>query len=128
MRQWRWIEEPVVRAIHEALLAEHGGALGLRDGAALAAALARPQQLAAAGNPDTEDLAAAYGYAIARQRPFSDGNKRTALVCSELFLLMHGIELQADDAACVSIMLAITAGEIDEADFAALLRATSIAR
>lgn len=128
MKKWRWIEEAVVWAIHEAQLAEHGGQVGVRDRGLLASALARPQNLAIYGNPDAADLAAAYGFGIARNHPFIDGNKRTAFVCSELFLLMHGIELQADDAACVSIMLALAAGELPEADFAAWLRATSTAR
>jgi death-on-curing protein len=128
MSRWRWIEEPVVWAIHEAQLAEHGGSVGVRDRGLLASALARPQNLVAYGNPDVADLSAAYGFGIARNHPFIDGNKRTAFVCSEVFLLMHGKILQADDIACIATMLALAAGELTEADFAAWLRATSIAR
>ena len=117
-----WIEESVVWAVHEAQLAEHGGSAGVRDAGLLASALARPLNLAAYGEPDVATLAAAYGYGIARNHPFIDGNKRTAFVCTELFLLLNGASLTADDAQCVATMLALAAGELGEADFAAWLR------
>jgi death on curing protein len=123
MSQWIWIEEAVVWAVHEAQLAEHGGSAGVRDGGLLASALARPLNLAAYGEPDVAALAAAYGYGIARNHPFIDGNKRTAFVCSELFSVLNGASLTADDANCVATMLALAAGELDEAAFAAWLRA-----
>ncbi len=126
MNQWTWIEESVVWAVHEAQLAEHGGSAGVRDPGLLASALARPLNLAAYnGAADAAGLAAAYGFGIARNHPFIDGNKRTAFVCAELFLALNGYQLQAEDANCVSTMLALAAGEISEAEFAAWLRTHS---
>jgi death-on-curing protein len=122
MSQWIWIEEAVVWAVHEAQLAEHGGSAGVRDSGLLASALARPLNLAAYGEPDVAALASAYGYGIARNHPFIDGNKRTAFVCTELFLMLNGANLTADDANCVATMLALAAGDLAEADFAAWLR------
>lgn len=122
MSQWIWIEEAVVWAVHEAQLAEHGGSAGVRDAGLLASALARPLNLAAYGEPDVAALAAAYGYGIARNHPFIDGNKRTAFVCTELFLALNGASLSADDANCVATMLALAAGDLAEADFASWLR------
>jgi len=122
MSQWIWIEEAVVWAVHEAQLAEHGGSAGVRDSGLLASALARPLNLAAYGEPDAAALAAAYGFGIARNHPFIDGNKRTAFVCTELFLALNDHSLQADDAQCVSIMLALAAGDLPEAEFANWLR------
>lgn len=122
MSQWIWIEEAVVWAVHEAQLAEHGGSAGVRDSGLLASALARPLNLAAYGEPDAAALAAAYGFGIARNHPFIDGNKRTAFVCTELFLALNDHSLQADDAQCVSIMLALAAGDLPEAEFADWLR------
>jgi death on curing protein len=127
MSQWTWLEEPVVWAIHEAQLAEHGGSAGVRDAGLLASALARPLNLAAHGEADAAALAAAYGFGVARNHPFIDGNKRTAFVCCELFLTLNGQLLVADDALCVSTMLALAAGELPEADFAAWLRTHSTA-
>lgn len=117
-----WIEEAVVWAVHEAQLAEHGGSAGVRDAGLLSSALARPENLAAYGTPDLADCAAAYGYGVARNHPFIDGNKRTAFVCTELFIELNGHSLLADDAECVRIMLAVAAGEIEETAFAAWLR------
>ena len=122
MNHWIWIEEAVVWAVHEAQLAEHGGSAGVRDSGLLASALARPLNLAACGEPDVAALAAAYGYGIARNHPFIDGSKRTAFVCTELFLMLNGANLTANDANCVATMLALAAGDLAEADFAAWLR------
>ena len=123
-----WIEEAVILAVHEAQLAEHGGPAGVRDAGLLASALARPVNLAAYGKPDAAACAAAYGFGIARNHPFIDGNKRTAFVCVELFLALNGVELAAEDAACVTATLALAAGKIDEAAFADWLRQHVVAR
>jgi len=119
---WIWLEAAVLRAVHEEQLAEHGGAAGIRDEGLFESALARPQHLAAYGEPDLCDLAAAYGFGLARNHPFIDGNKRTAFVAVELFLLVNGQELMASDESCVLTMLAVAAGQMDEAAFAAWLR------
>jgi death-on-curing protein len=120
---WVWLDAAVLRAVHEEQLAEHGGPPGTRDDRLLESALARPQHLAAYGNADVADLAAAYGWGLARNHPFVDGNKRTAFVAVELFLQLNGHDLVADDAACVLTMLAVAAGQTDEATFARWLRA-----
>ncbi len=91
-------------------------------------AIARPQQLAHYGEPDATELAAAYAFGIARNRPFVDGNKRTAFVAAELFLALNGLELIAEDVDCVVTMLAVAAGQMDEATFARWLRDHSALR
>ncbi|WP_448189701.1 type II toxin-antitoxin system death-on-curing family toxin [Azospirillum sp. sgz301742] len=116
---WVWVDEAVVLAIHDEQLAEHGGASAVRDLTLLQSALARPRHLEAYGAPDAAALAAAYAYGIARNHPFVDGNKRTALVVAELFLALNGYELAADDAACVTAFLALAAGTLDEGALAA---------
>jgi death on curing protein len=63
-------------------------------------------------------LTAAYAYGMARNHPFTDGNKRTALVLSEMFLVLNGYELVADDAACVMTFLALADGSLTEAELA----------
>lgn len=125
---WRWLDSDVLYAVHSEQLAEHGGLAGLRDANALESALARAEQLAHYGSPDVAELAAAYGFGIARNHPFSDGNKRTAFVATELFLVLNGFELQATDTDCVVTMLGVAAGDIDEASFAAWIRAHIQAR
>jgi len=128
-RAWVWIDPAVLLAVHDEQLLEHGGALGTRDMSLFESAIARPQQLAHYETPDAADLAAAYAFGIARNHPFVDGNKRTAFVAAELFLALNGLELHADDGACVATMLAVAAGQIDEATFARwLLQEQSAAR
>ena len=122
MTRWVWLDPTVVIAIHEAQIAEHGGSAGMRDAGLLESALARPRNLVAYGAPDHADLAAAYGYGIARNHPFVDGNKRSAFVSVELFLALNKLRLVADDSDCVMTMLAVAAGDIDETKFAAWIR------
>jgi death-on-curing protein len=117
-----WIERSIILAVHDEQLAEHGGAVGIRDEGLMDSALGRPANLAAYGEPDVADLAAAYGVGLAKNHPFVDGNKRTAFVATELFLVLNGYKLAATDADCVLTMLAVAAGDLDEAAFAAWLR------
>lgn len=117
-----WILESVVHAIHDEQLAEHGGLQGVHDITLLQSALARPQNLAGYDQPDIAQLAASYGYGISRNHPFLDGNKRTAFVVVELFLIMNGHELIADDASCVLTMLDVASGEITEEAFTSWIR------
>lgn len=117
-KAWVWIESSVIRAIHEEQLAEHGGIPGFRDRGLLESALDKPMNLAAYGKPSIAELAASYGYGIARNHAFLDGNKRAAFVAVELFLALNGSELVADDVDCVMAMLQVSAGEIPEAAFA----------
>ena len=122
IKPWVWIASNVLYAVHDEQLAEHGGLVGLRDANALESAIARAQQLAHYGSPDAADLAAAYGYGIARNHPFSDGNKRTAFVAVELFLALNGHDLTVDDADCILTMLRMAAGDTEEVAFAQWIR------
>lgn len=119
---WVWIDPAVILAVHEEQLAEHGGAAGVRDTGMLESAQARPRNLALYGQPDVCELAASYAFGLARNHPFVDGNKRSAFVACELFLALNGWRLIASDADCVMTMLALAAGELDEAGVADWLR------
>jgi len=121
-KQYKWILESIVHAVHDEQLAEHGGLQGTRDLTLLQSALARPQNLASYGEPDIAELAASYGYGISRNHPFNDDNKRTAFVAVELFLMLNGYELVADDGACVLTMLDVASGNITEEAFASWIR------
>jgi death-on-curing protein len=122
VRSFVWLLDAVVLAAHDEQLVEHGGGAGLRDQGLLASALARPRNLAAYGNPDHADCAAAYAFGIARNHPFVDGNKRTAFVALETFLVLNGKALTVDDAEAVSVMLRLAAGELSERELADWIR------
>jgi death-on-curing protein len=120
-----WVREDVVLAVHLRQLAEHGGGEGVRGEGLLRSALARPQNLLAYGDPppDLSSLAAAYAYGIARNHPFVDGNKRTALIVARLFLLLNGATLVATQEEKYSTFLALAAGELSEDGLADWVRA-----
>ena len=122
LNRWRWISLSVVLAIHDRQLAEHGGADGIRDRNAIESALARPLNLAAYGNPDAADLAAAYAYGLASNHGFLDGNKRTAWVAARLFLADNGQRLEFDPLDAIRIVENVAAGRIGEAVLAGWFR------
>mgnify|MGYP004700931917 CR=1 FL=1 len=119
---WRWIDKQALLLLHGESVAEHGGATGMRDAGLLDSALARAANLAAYGDPDIAALAATYGYGIARNHPFVDGNKRAAFLSVGLFLALNGYRLVTSQAEATVVIFALAAGEIDEAEFAAWLR------
>jgi death-on-curing protein len=120
-----WVREDVVLAVHLRQLAEHGGGEGVRDEGLLRSALARPQNLLAYGDPppDLASLAAAYAYGIARNHPFVDGNKRTALVVARLFLLLNGVNLVATQEEKYLTFLKLADGELSEGELTNWVRA-----
>ena len=118
----RWISKPALLLLHAESLAEHGGSPGIRDEGLLDAALARPQNLVAYGQPDVAALAASYGWGIARNHPFIDGNKRAALLSIGLFLHLNGWRLTASQADTTRTMLALAAGNLPEDTLADWLR------
>jgi len=117
-----WVARELVQVLHERLLAEHGGAPGLRDEGLLDSALARPRQIRAYGDPDLCALAAAYPYGLVRNHPFVDGNKRVAFMVAYVFLARNGRRLVAPEADATAMMMALAAGQTDEKVFAAWLR------
>ncbi|WP_157015042.1 type II toxin-antitoxin system death-on-curing family toxin [Mesorhizobium xinjiangense] len=119
---WRFLSRSAVEAMHGEQLRRHGGASGIRDDNALESALARAENKAAYGEPEVQDLAAAYLFGLARNHAFVDGNKRTAIVAAGAFLILNGYELTADDGTLYSFVMGVAAGEIDEEGAAAFFR------
>ena len=109
-----WIDLEIVLAIHDQQLAEHGGQPGVRDRGFLECALSQPRNLFAYGEVAVTRLAASYAFGISRNHPFLDGNKRTSLVVTELFLELNGYELTAGDVDCVTTFLTLAAGDLTE--------------
>lgn len=113
-----WIARNGVLAIHEEQVAEHGGAVGLRDPSALDVALDRPRNSHAYGETDVVRLAAPYAFGLVRNHAFIDGNKRVSAVVTELFLALSGLSLDATDAELVEAWTALAGGAMDEERFA----------
>ncbi len=119
---WRWVDRRALELLHDESIAEHGGLPSLRDEGLLESALARPLNLPACGEPDAAELAASYGVGLAKNHAFVDGNKRVAFLAVGLFLALNGYRLVASQAEATLTMLAVAAGTLDEAGFAAWLR------
>ena len=124
MDQIVWLLEETAIAIHQRQISEHGGIEGLRDEGLLASALARPQNLLAYAQPrpDLAALAAAYAYGIARDHPFVDGNKRTALVAARTFLLLNGVNLEASQDEKYLTFLQLAQATVTEEQLADWIR------
>ena len=129
MKEPVWIDERDALALHERLLALHGGAEGLRDSALLKSALARPQQhFAYAESPDMVDMAAVYTGGIVRNHPFVDGNKRTGFVVGILFLELNDYRFSASEEDAAQAFLELASGNLDGAGYGAFLRANASRR
>jgi death-on-curing protein len=126
MKEPKWLSVDLVLAIHDEATAAFGGASGVRDIALLESALARARHRSAYRHATTIfELAAACGVGIARNHPFIDGNKRTALLATRAFLFLNGWELEPSEPDEVHVMCGVAAGEMDEAAFASWLEANS---
>ena len=122
-REPRWISRVVVEAIHYDQITEHGGLKGLRDEAALKAALARPHnKWHYKPDIDLETLAAAYAFGIAQNHPFNDGNKRVAFVTMVVFLELNGRRCTAAEASVVTTIMGLAAGGLSERRLATWIR------
>ncbi len=115
MREPIWVHASVVRAVHGRQIAEHGGSPGIRDAGLMEAALAHPRNVWLYENSaSVPRLAAAYAYALTRDHPFIDGNKRVALVVLLLFLDLNGWQLDTPEEDLYVHMLELAAGNVSE--------------
>ncbi len=115
-----WLLPEVAQAVHKRQLAEHGGREGIRDAGLLESALIRPQNLYAYtnGKSSLTELAAAYAYGLARNHPFIDGNKRTALVLSLLFLKLNHRPIVTSQEKLYAVFMALAQGQLSEYELA----------
>jgi death-on-curing protein len=106
--------------LHARLIQRTGGSGGVRDMGALESALARPRTTFEGQDlyPDLWHKAAALMQSLIRNHPFVDGNKRTALTATGLFLELNGYMLTANNDEAASIALQAAVGEIDVAAMA----------
>ena len=119
-----------VLGIHADQILRYGGSSGLRDLGLLQSALSMPQTTF-----DDEflhgtvfEMAAAYLFHLARNHPFVDGNKRTALMCALVFLGLNGYRLDADPDALYELVDGVAAGKVDKADVSVFLRQGGVER
>lgn len=117
-----WVPIAVIKVIHDRQIARHGGASGLRDQALLEMGCARAMNVAAYSSADIFEVAAAYGFGIAKAHAFVDGNKRTAFVTAATFLRLNGYAFRPDQVEGVRMMEDLASDGVTEAQFANWLR------
>src|SRR5882757_3403655 len=123
MKQPHWISRRALLYLHSASLTTFGGSTGIRDEGLLDSALAGSQdKFLYAPESDLSELAASYGFGIAKNHPFIDGNKRAAFHSVGLFLSINGYQLVADQLDAIQTMLSLAAGELCEEEFAVWIR------
>jgi death on curing protein len=120
--QPEWLTLEIVLAIHDEQLTIHGGSAGLRDQGLLESALARPENKWNYERVELPELAAAYGFGIARNHPFVDGNKRTSLLAIYTFLGINGIDFVVPEVDAAAMILSLAAGEVSEESLARWIR------
>jgi len=123
MTEPEWILPEVAIAVHQMVLAEHGGLSGLRDDGLLESTLIRPRQrFAYEADVSIFELAASYAYGIARNHPFVDGNKRMALSLAAVFLEINRYSLRAPEPEAAMIFTRLASGEVTEDQLTAWIR------
>lgn len=123
MSEPRWLLPVYVLAIHADQIQAHGGSLGLRDRGLLESALERAKnRYQYDPDADLASLAAAYGFGLAQNHPFMDGNKRVAFQAMYLFLGLNGFRIEASEEEVVILVLSLASGQLDEASLASWLR------
>ena len=124
MKEPIWINLRVVKAFHDRQINEHGGLAGLRDEGLLLSAWLRPENAYHYSDPkpDVAQLAAAYGFGLAKNHPFNDANKRTALIAMRLFLKLNGYDLVASPEDKYKTIIRVAASEISEYELALWIR------
>jgi death on curing protein len=118
-----WLDRQSVILLQAESLAQHGGSSGIRDAGLLDSALTRPiNKWNYNSEADLATLAAAYGFGLARNHPFVDGNKRIAFIATALFLRLNGYRLSSTALDEIQTMLRLAAGELGEEEFAVWIR------
>lgn len=127
MREPAWVSPAAVLTIHQMLLAEHGGAKGLRDQKLLDSALARPQhKFSYDEDVSIFSLTASYSFGLARNHAFIDGNKRIALTVAAVFLELNKYSLDAPEAEAVVVYKQLADGSLSEDMLAEWFKSSSI--
>ena len=118
MKEPVWLEREDCLAIHEMMLAEHGGLAGVRDETLFESALAKAHNLFVYSSPTLAEMAASYAVGIIINHPFLDGNKRTGFMLAATFLELNGLTFKATEESVVEKTLALAGGHLAQAGYA----------
>jgi len=120
-----WLNREDCLAIHEMMLAQHGGLAGVRDEGLLESSISKPQHLFGYSSPTLPEMAASYAAGIVLNHPFLDGNKRTGFMVAATFLELNGMGFTATEESVVEMTLALASGKVKQAAYAEWLGRSS---
>jgi len=120
----RYLTLVEVVELHRQIIEQSGGALGIRDLGALESALAQPRMTFGGEElyPTLVDQASAIGFSLVMNHPFIDGNKRIGHAVIEVFLVMNGLEIDADFDEQEVILLSLASGKLEREVFTQWLK------
>jgi len=121
LKQPVFIDLPIALLIHQEQIEAFGGSHGLRNQNGLESALGQAQQTWSY-TKDIYETAAQYGYSLARNHAFVDGNKRVAAACMLVFLDLNGLEQEYSAEEIFTWTMQTAVGSISREDLAARLR------
>jgi death on curing protein len=122
-----WLNREDCLAVHEMMLAQHGGLAGVRDEGLLESALSKAQHLFAYASPTLAEIAASYAAGVILNHPFLDGNKRTGFMLAATFLEINGMELAATEESVIEMTVALASGKLNQTAYATWLSKNSSA-
>lgn len=123
----RWLSRLIVDTLHQEMIREHGGSYGVREAGLIESALSRPRnRWSYEPGADLAVLAAAYGFGLARNHGYIDGNKRVAFMSLYVFLGLNGLELEVSEIEVVAIMTSVADGSLPEEELAAWIRTHAV--
>ncbi len=125
MKEPIWLSREDCLAIHEMMLAQHGGLAGVRDEGLLESALSKPQHLFTYRSPTLAEMAASFAAGIILNHPLLDGNKRTGFMLAATFLEINGMEVTATEETVIEMTLALASGKLKQAGYAEWLSKNS---
>ena len=121
MTEPSWINLRVIKAFHDRQINEHGGLPGLRDEGLFLSPSSRIENAFHYSDPKP-DVAEAYGFGLAKNHPFNDANKRTALIAVRLFLKLNGYDLAASPDEKYKTIIRVAASDVSEEELAQWIR------
>src|SRR4030067_3141656 len=113
-----------VLEIHRAVVEQGGGVASVRDLRLLESAVAQPRATFDGNDlyPSVEEKAAALGFSLIRNHPFTDGNKRGGHAAIEATLMMNGLQLRSSVDEAERVILGVAAGTASRDDLVAWVR------
>jgi len=126
----RYLTLNEVLTLHDRLIVQTGGSIGVRDIGRLESSLAQPRMTfdGAELYPTLAEKAATLGFSIIQNHPFLDGNKRTGHAAMEIFLFLNGFDIQSSVDEQEKVVLQVASGMMSRELFSGWVNSVVVKR